>query len=235
MKNVIIFGASGHGSVVADCIERQGVYNIKGFVDSYKKKGISHKGYPVLGTEFDLPYILSSFNIYGGIIAIGDNWSRKLMVDRILAIDPDFLFVNAIHPRATIGSNAIIGAGSVIMPGAIVNAGSILGQHCIINTNASLDHDSHIGSYSSLAPRVSTGGNLILGCYSAICLGASIIENIEIGDHSVIGAGALVVNHIPSNVVAFGAPAKVIRNRDHGESYLGRSSHSNYISEYASK
>ena len=38
MLNVIIFGASGHGSVVLDCLEKVGKYNVIGFVNSYKKK-----------------------------------------------------------------------------------------------------------------------------------------------------------------------------------------------------
>jgi len=39
MQNIIIFGASGHGSVVLDCIERAGKYRVIGFVDSFQKKG----------------------------------------------------------------------------------------------------------------------------------------------------------------------------------------------------
>jgi sugar O-acyltransferase (sialic acid O-acetyltransferase NeuD family) len=225
MDNIIIFGASGHGSVVADCMERQGRYKLVGFVDSFKKRGISHSGYPVLGTEMDLPYIISAFAVNAGVVAIGDNWLRKRMVDKILDIAPDFTFISVVHPMATIGRKVVVGNGSVVMPGAIVNSGSIIGEHCIINTNASLDHDGIMGNFSSLAPRVSTGGHLLLGSFSAVCLGASIIENIEIGDHAVIGAGALVVNHLPGHVVAFGSPAKVVRSRSKGEPYLGRASH----------
>jgi sugar O-acyltransferase (sialic acid O-acetyltransferase NeuD family) len=233
MDNIIIFGASGHGSVVADCIERQGCFKIVGFIDSFKRAGISHSGYPVLGTELDLPYIISAYSVDAGVVAIGDNWLRMLMVDKIMDIVPDFRFISAVHPMATIGRKVVIGNGSVIMPGAIINSGSILGAHCIINTNASLDHDGIMGNFSSLAPRVSTGGNLLLGSFAAICLGASIIENIEIGDHSVIGAGALVVNHLPGHVVAFGAPAKVVRKRKKGEPYLGRTSHSSYTTSHS--
>ncbi len=40
MKNIVIIGASGHGSVILDCIEKENKYNLLGFVDSFKKKGI---------------------------------------------------------------------------------------------------------------------------------------------------------------------------------------------------
>jgi sugar O-acyltransferase (sialic acid O-acetyltransferase NeuD family) len=215
-----------------DCIEKEGKYKVVGFVDSIKKKGLSHNGYPVLGNEYDLPYIISAYNIHGGIIAIGDNWSRKLVQDRIGLIITDFNYITTIHPTAVVGGRTKIGAGSALLAGAIVNAGSIIGKFCFLNTNSSLGHDGIIGDYSSLAPRVATGGNLILGCFSAICLGASVIENIEIGDHTVIGAGALVLNHIPSMVMAFGTPAEVVRKRTVGDSYLSRNSHSSNIPGY---
>ncbi len=220
MKNVIIFGASGHGSVVLDCIEQEGKYNMIGFVDSYKKKGRRQNGYEILGNEADLPFLIEKFNLFGVIVAIGDNWTRNLIVDTITQISPALNFITAIHPNATIGKDVVIGTGSVIMPGAIVNANCRVGDFCILNTNASLDHDSRMGDFSSLAPRVCTGANLDLGKFSALCLGANIIESITIGEHVVVGAGSLVIRDLESHVLAFGSPAKVIRRREVGEKYL---------------
>jgi len=113
-----------------------------------------------------------------------------------------------------------IGQGSVIMPGVIVNANSRVGQHCILNTLSSLGHDGLMDDFSSLAPRVGTGGNFKLGYCSAVSLGANVVENIQVAEHAVIGAGSLVMNDIPSNAVAFGSPARVVRSREIGESYL---------------
>ncbi|SIQ93372.1 NeuD/PglB/VioB family sugar acetyltransferase [Maribacter ulvicola] len=220
MQNVIIFGASGHGSVVLDCLEKEGRYNVIGFVDSFKKKGSRINGYQVLGSEVDLPYLINRYHIDGGIVAIGDNWTRKLIVDRILKIAPNFSFINTVHPNAVLGKDILIGCGNVFMPGAIVNANSIIHDFCIINTNASLGHDGIMDSYSSLAPSVCAGGGLRLGRYSAISLGVNVINGIEIGQHSVIGAGSLVVDHFGDNIMAYGLPAKIVRVRAVGEPYL---------------
>jgi acetyltransferase-like isoleucine patch superfamily enzyme len=38
-----------------------------------------------------------------------------------------------------------------------------------------------------------------------------ILKGVKIGDNSIIGAGSVVTSDIPSNVVAAGNPAKVIR------------------------
>ncbi|WP_343487918.1 acetyltransferase [Allomuricauda sp. d1] len=229
MKNIVIFGASGHGSVVLDCIKKEGKYNVVGFVDYYKKKGRYHSGHKILGNEYDLPYLIDKHNLYGGIVAIGDNWTRKKVVDKVLQIVPGFNFISAVHPSATIGLNVNIGDGTVVMPGAIINANCEIGNFCILNTNCSLDHDGKIENYSSMAPRACAGGNLSLGSFSAICLGANVIEKITIAEHSVIGAGSLVIDDIDSHVVAYGTPAKTIRRRNVGDPYLGRNENGSVI------
>ncbi len=220
MKNVVIFGASGHGSVVMDCIEKEGKYKIVGFIDSVKKKGNLHNGYKILGTEFDLPYIRDKYNVFGGIVAIGDNWTRKVIVNKIIKLIPEFHFISTIHPHSAIGSNVFIGSGVVVTPGVVINANSVVRNHCILNTYSSLDHDGELQDFSSLAPRACVGGNFKLGKYSAICLGTHIIENIVIQEHSVIGAGSLVLKNIGNYVVAYGNPAKIVRKRKAGDPYL---------------
>jgi sugar O-acyltransferase (sialic acid O-acetyltransferase NeuD family) len=223
MQNVVIFGASGHGDVVLDCLEKQKKFNILGFVDSFKKKGKRRNNYQILGNEHDLPYLIEKFNLTGGIVAIGDNWIRKVIVDRIERIVPNFNFITAIHPKAIIGKDVHIGKGTTIMPGAVINANSRIGDFCIVNTNSSLGHDGNLQDFSSLASGVCTGGNFELGEFSAVSLGVNIIENIQIKEHTIVGAGSLVVKDIQNNVVAYGTPAKIIRKRTQGEGYLSGS------------
>ncbi len=222
MQNIVIFGASGHGSVVLDCIEKEANFKVVGFIDTFKKKGMDVNGIPVLGNENDLPVLMEKYNIHGGIVAIGDNWIRNSMVERINKIMPNFVHVSIVHPSAEIGKNVQIGAGTVIMPGVIVNANSCIGNFCILNTNSSLGHDSCMEHFSSLAPKTCTGGNFNLGKYSAVCLGANIIDSISIGHHTVVGAGSLVVGNLDSNILAFGSPAKKIRFREKGEPYMAK-------------
>lgn len=220
MKNVVIFGASGHGGVVLDCLEKEGKYNVVGFLDSFKKKGRRHCGYEILGNEFDLPYLIDKYNISGGFVAVGDNWIRKNIVERIAGISPEFEFISTVHPSVILGRDVKIGNGVVVMPGVVINANTEVGDFCILNTFSSIDHDSIMQDYSSLAPRVCIGGGFSLGKFSAVCLGAQIIESISIGEHTVVGAGSLVVRDLDSFVLSYGSPARVIRTRQEGEAYL---------------
>lgn len=220
LKNIVIIGASGHGSMLLDCMERQGRYSILGFVDSFKQKGTVQNGYKILGCELDLPELILKYDLHGVILAIGNNWTRKCMADSIIDIAPSLDFVTVIHPSALIGKDAKIGRGSVVMPGAIVNANSRMDEFCILNTNASLGHDSVMEKFSSIASGVCTGGNLVLGSFSAISIGANIIEEINVGEHSIIGAGSLVVKDVDSYSVVYGSPARFVRKRSATDPYL---------------
>jgi sugar O-acyltransferase (sialic acid O-acetyltransferase NeuD family) len=220
VKNIIIVGASGHGGMVLDCMGKEGRYNVRGFVDSFKKRGTEQNGLEVLGSELDLPRLIGELDIHGVILAIGNNWTRKTMADKIDDIAPQLEIVTAVHPSAAIGQGVKIGRGSVIMPGAIVNANSRIGDFCILNTNSSLGHDGIMENFSSIASGVCTGGNLLLGRFSAISLGANVIENIAIGEHSLIGAGSLVIKDVEDHCAVFGSPARFVRGRKAGEPYL---------------
>jgi sugar O-acyltransferase (sialic acid O-acetyltransferase NeuD family) len=220
LHKVIVVGASGHAKVVIDVIEKEGKFAVAGLVDTYRSCGHRCFGYSVLGTEFDLPALMSKHGIRGGIAAIGDNWVRSKVVDKILRLAPDFTFITPIHPSAAIARGVQIGRGTVIMAGVTINSDSRIGEHCIINTNCSVDHDNTMMDYASLAPGVITGGNVTVHEYSAISLGAKLIHGRTIGRHTVIGAGATVLEDIGDYCVAWGTPAKIVGSRKEGDSYL---------------
>ncbi|MEQ8168294.1 MAG: acetyltransferase [Candidatus Eremiobacterota bacterium] len=220
MKNILIFGASGHGKVIIDIVEKEHIYNISGLIDDNKNLPVDFSGYRLLGTTDEIIHIIKKCNIYGGIVAIGDNWIRSKIVNKIREILPDFIFVNTIHPSAQIARNVTTGKGCVVMAGAVINSDTRTGDFCIINTGSSVDHDNIIEDYASIAPGVTTGGNVKIGSFSAVSLGASIIHGVTVGEHTVVGAGSTVLKDLPSYVVAYGTPAQVVRERHAGEKYL---------------
>jgi len=218
--NVVVFGASGHAKVIIDILELEGKYNIVGLIDSYKAKNQNIFDYQILGNEEDIPELSKKYHFNHGIIAIGDNWTRKVMYEKITRANPDFEFVTTIHPSVVIGKNVSIGKGTVIMPGAIINADSKIGDFCIINTKTSVGHDSILENYSSLSSGVTLGGNVYIKEFSAISIGATIIQDIIIGKYAVIGAGSVVTKNIDHQVVAYGVPAKFVRKRAVDDKYL---------------
>ena len=218
MEEIVIFGASGHARVVADIIIRSGMYKIAGFIDSILEAGDLFHGYPVLGSEEVLPELAAQQALTQGIIAIGDNWKREIVSDKVIGLIPNFTFVNAIHPTALVDST--LGQGIVAMAGVIANPGTVIGSHCILNTGSILDHDTKMENFSSIAPGVTIGGNCRLGYGSAVSIGATVIHGIDIGEHAIVGAGAVVVRDVPSLTVSYGNPSRVVRGRNAGDRYL---------------
>ena len=215
-QKIIIIGASGHAKVVIDIVEKQGKYIIEGLLDDNRKKGEEILGYKILGTIKDLP----QFTDHKVIIAIGDNWTRYQIYQKIMSIIPDNNFATAVHPSAQIGKNVTIGIGTVVMAGAIINCDTVIGNFTIINTKASIDHDCRMNNFSSLAPNVTTGGNVMIGEFSAISIGATIVHGMQVGSHSIIGAGALLIENCGDTIIMYGMPAKKVKDRIIGEKYL---------------
>ena len=220
LANIVLIGSSGHAKVVIDVIEKEGKYRIRGLIDSLKPAAGKVFGYEILGGEETIPELLASREIQGGLIAVGDNWTRHLLVEKVRSLSPGFQFVSAVHPLAVTARGVTIGAGSVLMAGVVVNSDSKIGDFCILNTKASLDHDCVMHDFSSLAPQATTGGNVTIGAFSAVSMGAAIIQGLKLGEHSVLGAGALAVDDIPGHCIAYGIPARVIRKRKEGDKYL---------------
>ncbi len=219
-KNIIVVGSSGHAKVVMDIIEKEGKYKIVGLIDAFKKTGETSFDYSILGKEEDLAELSEKHNLCGCFVAVGDNWKRHLVVQKLKKILPKIPFISAIHPSAQIARNATISDGTVIMAGTIVNSDTHIGRFCIINTSASIDHDCIMEDFSSLAPGVTVGGSVKIGAFSAVSLGADVIHGRQIGKHTVIGAGSVVINDIPAYSVAYGFPAKVVQERKEGDEYL---------------
>jgi len=220
MKNILLFGSSGHARVIADIIEQEGLFKIIGLIDMNQPSGAKCFGLEVLGSDNDLPRLIEKHDVEGGIIAVGDNWLRHLIAQKIFKLIPDFNFVKAIHPSAQIANQVNLKRGTVVMAGAVINSGSEIGEFCIVNTQSSIDHDNVFGDYSSIMPNAATGGNVRVGEFSALGMGANILHKVQIGAHSVIGAGSLVLKDVKENSVVYGSPASWQKDRKTGEPYL---------------
>lgn len=219
-QEVIIVGSAGHAKVIIDIFEKEGSTKILGLLDEVKSIGEKTLGYPIIGKEEDLPNLIKRHPKCQLFIAIGDNWVRSSVKDRINALLPNMKFANAVHPSAQLGKNVVLGEGIAIMAGCIVNSDTSISDFVIINTKASVDHDNELSRFSSIAPNATTGGNVSIGEYASISISATIKHGISIGANSLIGAGSVVLNDIKDNTLVYGLPAKEIRTRKPGEKYL---------------
>lgn len=195
--SLFLYGASGHGKVVAEIAE---VLNrkIEAFIDNNpdKTQVLDYKVIHQVPTE--------SIEV---ILSIGNNQTRK----SIAALHPNFNYSKLIHPLTAISTRAEIGEGTVVMPGSVINSEAKIGKHCIINSNSSIEHECRLGDYVHISPNVALAGNVEVGEGTHIGIGASVIQGVKIGKWATIGAGAVVVRDIPDFAVAIGVPAKVMK------------------------
>lgn len=120
-------------------------------------------------------------------------------------------FISIISKNTDISSTTEIGYG-VIINGMVCIAGqSKINDFVYLNRGCSIGHHTEIGEFTSVNPGVNIAGNISIGKNCQIGIGANIIDGITIGDNTIIGAGSVVTKNIPSNVVAYGNPCKVIR------------------------
>lgn len=104
------------------------------------------------------------------------------------------------------------GSPTFIIPSDTVLGGGIYATHCYstilnakrIGSNFTVIQNTTLGKKNDLLPIIED--NVVLGA------NVVIIGGITIGANSIIGAGSVVVKSIPSNCVACGNPAKVIRS-----------------------
>ncbi|MBW7871111.1 MAG: acetyltransferase [Flavobacteriia bacterium] len=191
-----LFGASGHGKVVAEIAEEHGL-KIEAVIDedSSKTQLLEYK------VTQNLPEDHSEM-----LISIGNNQNRKKIAERY----PNFNYIKLIHSGAHISKRAKIGEGTVIMAGAVINSETKIGKHCIINSNSVIEHECEIGDYVHISPGAALAGNVSVGEGSQIGIGASVIQGIKIGKWCIIGAGAVIIRDVPDGVTVVGNPGRII-------------------------
>jgi len=220
MSNIVLIGGGNQAHYTIDIIEREGKYTIAGIIDSIQEIGSERFGYKILGRQENILKIIEEYSITGGVISIGDNWGRSYVYEQIKSLVPDFKFVNAIHPSVIIGNNVNIGQGVVAMAGCIFNPRATIGDFTFYATGAQVEHDCVVEDFASISAGSVTGGYVKIGKHSAITLGVTIMDRLEIGENTVVGSGSLVTKSLPSNVLAYGNPARVVRARAKGEKFL---------------
>jgi acetyltransferase EpsM len=194
---MFLFGASGHGKVIAEIAESNKI-TIDGFIDTDVSK-TELLGYNV--------FHKSPKNTLAVVITIGNNKTRKKVVEE----NPLFTHPKLVSQNANISKRSILGDGTVVMAGASINTDVFIGKHCIINTNASVDHDCVIQDFVHLSPNVALAGNVNVGEGTHIGIGACVIQGITIGKWCTIGAGAVIIKNIPDGCTVVGNPGKIIK------------------------
>ncbi|HEY7877837.1 MAG TPA: acetyltransferase [Gemmatimonadaceae bacterium] len=213
---VLIWGAGGHGKVVADLVRATG-RRVAGYADrDPAKQGmvVEPGGATVVISEVDFVGLLDSgaplpCGANAVVLGLGDNDARL----RAAGHASRRLAPALVHPSATVSPSVSLGAGTVIFAGAVVNAAAHIGTVVVINSCAVVEHDCDIGDGAHIAPGSVLTGGVHVGRSSLVGARAVVLPGINIGDDALVGAGAVVSGDVPAGAVVAGVPARVIKRR----------------------
>jgi sugar O-acyltransferase (sialic acid O-acetyltransferase NeuD family) len=210
---VILWGARGHAKVLNEFLPHLG-YRVAAVFDNDQIDIAPLPGVPLYrGMDGLREWLaLSADERCFAMVAIGGHRGRVRLEIQNLLTTYGLQPLSAVHPRAFVAADATIGAGSQILAQASICSEVAMGKACIINTNASVDHESVLGDGVHIAPGATVAGCVTIGENAMIGAGAVVLPRLTIGPNSIVGAGSIVTRDIPANKVAFGNPARIIRD-----------------------
>jgi acetyltransferase-like isoleucine patch superfamily enzyme len=115
-----------------------------------------------------------------------------------------------------------IGDFCLICPGVRIGSAHeiAIGDNCMLASGAYVtDSDWH-----DIYNRITIGRTEPVKIEDNVWVGDGVIicKGVTVGQNSVIGAGSVVVDSVPSNCIAAGNPAKVVKQLDIGEVFTTR-------------
>lgn len=190
---ILLVGAGGHARSCIDVIEQQGRYAVEGLIGLPEEVGSHVLGYPVLGTDRDLPFFLPRSRL--ALITVGQIKTAQMRIELHTRLEEGgFCLPVIVSPLAYVSVHAQLGAGTIVMPGAVVNAGARIGRNCIINSHALVEHDAVVGDHCHIATAAVINGDVTIGSGSFIGSNACIRQGIRVAEYCFVGMGQLVLS-----------------------------------------
>ncbi len=206
MTGHYLIGGGGHARSVIEAAPR-------GFFSGYFA--------PEPASGFPVPYCGNDYDALAGaaggdfILAVGyvgdagpERSLRAEVIRRFEAVG----FCRVVASDAFAASDAVIGAGTVLLHKAVVNAHSAVGRHCILNTASIVEHDCVLGTNVQLATGAIAAGGVIIGDNVFLGAGTIVRERVSICSGVVVGMGSLVMGDIVEPGTYYGSPARKIKD-----------------------
>ena len=212
MRNVVFIGATGIAKIVMEIVQSKGLprkYNFVGIVDDNERlKGETIYKLTVLGTFEDMDDIILCRGITHAVICIPENYMnvRKNYFNKCKKSGLQML--SAVHSKAVISKDVILGEGVIVMAGVIINAGAKIGNNVIIFSNATVEHDCILEDNVYISPGVQLGGHVVIKESAMLGIGSVVLPKRMIGEGGVVGAGAVVIDDVREGSVVVGIPAR---------------------------
>jgi acetyltransferase EpsM len=199
-----VYGAGGHGKVVADGARHDDTHLLQGFLDDDRRRwGQEWNGLPIVGGLDALEGLEE-----GAEVALGVGCNRtRAMLARALAASGRHL-ATLVHPTAVVARGVHLGEGTYVAPLAVLHTDARVGRACIVNTAAVVEHDCWLDDWVHVSPRAALGGGVRIGEGAHVGIGGVLAPGLTLGPWATLGAGAVMIRSLPGGVTAVGVPAR---------------------------
>lgn len=210
-KPLVMIGAGGHASVLAEILLTEGRSIIAVVSPQVILENSPLAGIDTLTSDEDLlaAYSPEQVELVNGMGAIPGNDVRFRLFNYFS--EQGYHFISVISSHATVSKYAQLADGVQVMAGAIVQTNASINVNCIINSGAIIEHDCCIGSHNHIAPSATLSGSVTTANQVHIGTGACVIQGIKIGEQAVVGAGCSVVRDVPAMQVIVPAHTRILR------------------------
>lgn len=189
---ILLAGAGGHARVCIDVVEQEGRFVVAGLVGLPHEVGSRTLGYPVLGSDADLPALLREYG--HALVTVGQIKTPEPRMRLFDLFERSGCALPAIvSPKAYVSRHASLGAGTIVMHGAVINAAAVVGRNCIINSHALIEHDVVIADHCHIATSAAINSGVHVGAGTFVGSNATVRQGLMIGERCVIGMGERVL------------------------------------------
>lgn len=142
------------------------------------------------------------------VCALGEVESRAEL--RQLLVDKGVVFTNLIHPTAILSDRYVMGSDVMIGPGSVVSVDVIIGDSVFIDTYAIIGHDVTVEDGCIIRDHCDVMGFAYLEERAHLGGGSRILQHVRIGKNAKVGPSSVVIKSVKPNTSVFGNPAKEI-------------------------
>lgn len=142
--SLVIYGTGAHARKAYHC------WTLAGGLVSYFVDDAAVAGSPVAGVPVLPGARLAEMPPAAVFVAIGRAEVRQRLM-RVLEV-AGWQLPALVHPRASVATDACLGAGVLVAAGAVVESGSRIERGAIVDIGALVDHDCRVDAFCHLRP-----------------------------------------------------------------------------------
>jgi sugar O-acyltransferase (sialic acid O-acetyltransferase NeuD family) len=202
---MIVAGAGGHALECLDILSKDGLPTLLEFFDDVTKETQVLHQYRIIRENAQIESHFAKDPRF--ILAVGNPALRWMFYEKFTQSAGKMVhllgFNNTISPFAKL-------EGVDIFNHCFIGSQAVIGKGTLVNTGAQVHHEVQVGEFCEISPRAVILGDAQIGNRTRIGANATVLPKIKIGNHAIIGAGSVITKDVPDHVTVVGVPGRII-------------------------